>query len=396
MRNEHPDSRSLEAGEPRASGWFVAPQRRGTWLLALAAACWLTAGCASTRDPSTRSVRTEIASHGLDPDQVLVPFQLTPEMREWARAAVPGNLPPDQRAQSLLEALVRLDGLSLQYQPDVTGTAAEVFETRHANCLAFTHLFVAMARALDLNAYFLQVEDVQTFAQEGDLVINAGHITAGTGPTTEPRVLDFTDRTDVEYRNVRKISDLRAIALFYSNRGAERLRKHDVAAALPWLETATRLDPQMADGWINLGVARRRLGDIEGAEAAYRRALEEDPRKAAAYHNLAALYRHLGREDLVQQLLELADQASNRNPFTYLRLGDINLLRGELDAAERFYRRASQLDPELAAAWAALGDWAARSGKERAARRWLRQAQRLDPEDARVAALARRLGPPGS
>ncbi|MCB1055689.1 MAG: tetratricopeptide repeat protein [Acidobacteria bacterium] len=364
--------------------------------LGLALALASSLGCTPYFDPSTRTVRSEISAHGLDPDQVLVPFQLTPEMRSWVHGVVPDHLPPDQRAQALLEALVQLDGLNLQYKPDVTGTAAEVFETRQANCLAFTHLFIAMARAIGLNAYFLQVEDIETFAQEGDLVINAGHITAGTGPSTAPRVLDFSDRTDIVYRNVRKISDLRAIALFYSNRGAERIRRHDPEAALPWLETATRLDPHLADGWVNLGVVLRRLGDTEGAEAAYRRALEEDPHKAAAYHNLAALYRHIGREDLVQPLLEAADQAKNRNPFTYLRLGDINLMRGNLDAAERFYRRAAQLDPELAAAWAALGDWAARSGKERAARRWLHHAQRLDADDSRAAALARRLGEAGS
>lgn len=365
---------------------------------ALVALLLLLAGCAGGLhpDPATGVVRSAIAERELDPDRVLVPFALSDEMMRWVRAEVPSKLPRAQRAQRLLEALVQLEGLNLEYRSEYTGTAQEVFDTRQANCLSFTHLFVAMARALDLEAYFLHVEDVQSFVQEGDLVINAGHITAATGPPQDPQILDFTDRTDVEYRNVRRISDVRAIALFYSNRGAEMLRRGELEGSLYWLETAVQLEPELADGWVNLGVARRRLGDMEGAEEAYRRALEIDSATPAAYHNLAALYRHLGREDVVGELLELANQSGNRNPFTYLRLGDINLRQGELDAAQRFYRRASQLDPKLAEAYAALGLWALEAGRERSARRWLRQARRLDPEAERVIHLARRLGQPQS
>ncbi|MDY7092297.1 MAG: tetratricopeptide repeat protein [Acidobacteriota bacterium] len=343
---------------------------------------------------ASAAAREAIAARGLDPDEVLVPFQLTEEMEQWAREAVPKNLPKAERSQRLLEALVQLEGLNLQYRSDFTGTAEEVFETRQANCLSFTHLFVAMARSLHLDAYFLFVQDIQSFFQEGDLVINASHVTAATGPQQDPQILEFTDRTDVEYRRFHHISDLRAVALFYSNRGAELLRKGQPGGALQWLETAVQLDPALADGWVNLGVVRRRLGDLEGAETAYQRALQEDAGTSAAYHNLAALYRHLGKEEMVEELLTLADESGNRNPFTYLRLGDINLRQGELDAAQRFYRRASQLDPELAEAYAALGQWALEVGREKAARRWLRQARRLDPEDRRVVSLGRQLETP--
>lgn len=382
--------------EPVPASWGFLRPRPALLTACLATLLLCVAACGSLgpQHPASAAAREAIAARDLDPDEVLVPFQLTEEMERWAREAVPENLPKAERSLRLLEALIQLEGLNLQYRSDFTGTAQEVFETRQANCLSFTHLFVAMARSLHLDAYFLHVQDIQSYFQEGDLVINAGHITAATGPQQNPQILEFTDRTDVEYRSIRRISDLRAIALFYSNRGAELLRQGSPEGAMEWLETAVRLDPELADGWVNLGVVRRRLGDLEGAEAAYQRALQENAGASAAYHNLAALYRLQGREGLVEELLTLADESGNRNPFTYLRLGDIHLRQGELEAAQRFYRRASQLDPELAEAYAALGQWALEAGREKAARRWLRQARRLDPEGQRVVSLARRLETP--
>jgi tetratricopeptide (TPR) repeat protein len=263
----------------------------------------------------------------------------------------------------------------------------EVFQNRQANCLSFTHLFVAMARSLGLDAYFLKVHEVQTFSREGDLVIRAGHITAAAGPPTEPRILEFSEVQGADYKNVTKISDLNAVALFYSNRGAEFLRQGKVEDAVWWLERAVVLDPQEPDAWVNLGVARRWQGNTELAEASYRRALELDSSTAAAYQNLAALYRNQGDEETVKELMALTNRRDNRNPFTYIELGDLSFRQGDLDAAARFYRRALRLDSELAAAHAALGQWAAAAGKQREARKFLEKARRLEPENERVLRL---------
>ncbi|MCB1032612.1 MAG: tetratricopeptide repeat protein [Acidobacteria bacterium] len=368
---------------------------RSAGLLAAAA---LILGCASsasagyTKHPGL-SLPQQIASRGLDPGQVLVPFQLTDEMVSWAREAVPDSVPKHQQVDRLLQALTQLQGLNLSYRADFTGTAQEVFERRQANCLSFTHLFVAMARALGLDSYFLQVDDVETFSREGDLVIRAGHITAAAGPVHKPKILEFSEFPASEYRQVRPISDLTAIALFYSNRGAEHLRNSEVEKAIWWLERAVLLDPELADAWVNLGVARRWAGDNRLAEASYRQALEVDPQTTAAYQNLAALYRQQGDEVAVRDLLALTDRRDNRNPFTYLDLGDISLHRGDLEAAERFYRRAARLEPDLASAQAALGYWAFQSGRQRLARKYLRQALRLDPEDQRAQTLQAVLHP---
>jgi len=361
----------------------------------LLAATTLLTGCATTAPAGLdTALSSVVADRGLDPKEVLVPFQLTPEMAAWAKEAVPEGIPKDQKVDRLLDALMHLEGLNLKYKADYTGTAREVFESRTANCLSFTHLFVAMARSLKLDSYFLKIDEIQTFAQEGELVIRAGHITAAAGPPSAPRVLEFSEVRDVGYKRVTRISDLRAIALFYSNRGAEYLRQDRVDEAVWWLERAVALDPEEVDSWVNLGVARRWSGDEEMAEASYRRALELDPEALSAFNNLASLYRHQGKKEAAAELLAMPDRRDNRNPFTYLELGDLSRSQGDMDGAGRFYRRALRLDSELAGAHASLGMVASEIGRPRDAKRLWQKARRMDPGDPRVQRLGTMLGFP--
>ncbi len=365
----------------------------GHRLLSIVGSLLVLAGCAAAapgRSPDT--VQAAIRGRGLDPEVILAPFQLSDEMIAWARAAVPAAVPRDQQVERLLEAMTAPGGLALEYESDFTGSAKEVFEQRLANCLSFTHLFVGLARAIGLEAYFLVIDDVETFSREGDLVIRAGHITAAAGPPQKPRILEFSQLPPADYRQLVKIGDLTAIALFYSNRGAEFLRQAKVDDAIWWLERAVTLDPEVADTWVNLGVARRWRGELKLAEASYRRALEVDPETPAAYQNLASLYRRKGDEAAAREILALTNRRDNRNPFTYLQLGDLSLRQGDLAAAERFYRRAARLDPRLATAQAALGQWALAAGEPRSARKHLKLALELDPADARAAQLDRQLG----
>lgn len=365
---------------------------------ALAVGCGLLAGmgCATgaLRTIFEENLRLQIRERGLDPAAIELPYELTPEMRQWARKNAGAGGSPEGRLEHLLQSLLRRDGQTLRYESGHTGSAQEVWETGRANCLAFTHLYVGMAREVGLPVYYLRVGDIQSFEKDGNLVIVSEHITAAWGTASNRRVLDFSDRPVTPYHAVEPISDLTAVALYYSNRGAERIRAGDTRGALELLEIATRLDPELADGWVNYGVAVRRAGKVAEAEAAFRRALEIDAGQVSAYQNLAGLLSLVGREREAAELMAVADRSRNRNPFSYVALGDLSLGQGRLDEAERFYRRAVRLDPEQAEPLAALGQWALAAGREREARNLLKKAERADPQNPRVMELARQVRPP--
>lgn len=364
----------------------------------LAAFALLAAGCASTgrRGLTADELARLAAERGVPASRVVLPFALDDEMRAWLRQEQKSGRihlagPAMHRLQSLLHALVHDDGLGIDYQAGNTGTAADVFRTRKANCLSFTQIFVAFARELGVDAYFLAVQDLDSYERLGDLVRLSSHVTAGFGPFNDQNVLEFNLGPQVDYDLVRPVSDLTAVAMFYSNRGAELLADGKPAEALAALDVATALAPDLPGAWINLGVARRRNGDHAGAEAAYRRALEADPQATSAYQNLAALLQLRGQAEEAEELLRLGARAGSRNPYAYLELGDLDLRRGRLDEARRMYRKALRLYSDRPEPYAALGLAALAADDPAAARRWLAKARRRDPDDERVRLLAARL-----
>ncbi|HPQ41626.1 MAG TPA: transglutaminase family protein [bacterium] len=83
-----------------------------------------------------------------------IPYSATPEMIEFARDAVDGEINPIDKSIEIVKAIMSRWVLDVQYERQADFTAPEVFHhTRRANCLSFTHLFVSLARAMDIRAH---------------------------------------------------------------------------------------------------------------------------------------------------------------------------------------------------------------------------------------------------
>src|SRR4051812_22036495 len=289
----------------------------------------LLAGCASAGPTTVAGVAHELRQRGGDPASVVVPFEVTDEMRTWVHSQVPDSGSPEQRLELLLTAIVNPDGLGLTYEGGTTNTAREAFAARKANCLGFTSLFVGLARELAIPAFYLGVDDVERFERDGDLLVISGHVSAGFAVSGgKIKILEFTNAPKADYRHIRRVEDLTAVALYHANHGAELLRAGRLEEALPWLRKGVAIDPDLGDAWVDLGVGLRRAGDLDGAEAAYRRALEVNPQGASAYQNLAVLLRLRGHAKEADDLMALSTRASGQNPFSYLALGDLSLAHG--------------------------------------------------------------------
>lgn len=329
-----------------------------------------------------------LESQGIDPTRVVRPYALSDELEIWAREAAPPERSIETRLELLAQALLDSNRLDLEYSWGYTGTAEEVFESRKANCLAFTNLFLGMAREVGVPAFFLAVE-TETYRKRGEFVVISDHIAVGWGAGPDIRYYDFSENQSEGVRKVRRIADLTAIAMFHSNKGVEALQKGHLAEALDWLRLAVALDADLPSAWVNLGVARRRAGDFDGASLAYKRSLEIDPSTYSAYQNLAGLLRLQNRTEEAEEFERALRDSPNRNPYSYLTLGDISFRRGRFDEARRFYRRAAFLGDETAESYAALGQIAILAGDLRAARKMLRRAQKIDEANERTQKLRR-------
>jgi Flp pilus assembly protein TadD len=318
-------------------------------------------------------------SRNLEAENPVLPFEINEDMRRFARETAPPELPALEKLERLRTRLLDQSQMRVKYSFGYTGTAEEVFVNREANCLAFTNLFVGLAREVGVKVFFLAVNNVENYRKEGDLVLVSDHVAVGYGDSsTSLAVYDFSEHQRIESadrRFVKRISDLTAIAMFYSNRGAESLRAGLVDASVKWVKAAVLIDPSLANAWVNYGVTLRRAGDLAGAEEAYRKAISINPGIFSAYNNLASLLRQQGRnEEAIAYEQELL-RGPNQNPYTYLSLGDISLRSGRLDEASSFYRKAAHLSNENAETLAALGHLAVMQGDLRGARRMLKKAQ---------------------
>ena len=360
-----------------------------TGLVLLAGVPALSASNSITEQP------TEVPSRPAAPvsiEEAAVPFEIDEQIREWVRERVGRRGSREERLYRLLDALVSDPGLNVTYVGGYTGTAEEVFETREANCLGFTHLFVALARELGIDVEYMRVHDVQSVERQGAYVVVSGHISAGYNTGPDYQVLDFSDLPIDDYRHIEPMDDHSVVALHHVNRGAELMLEGRWHEAEPWLTLGVELDPELPEAWVNLGVYRRHEGKLEEAEAAYRRAIEIAPDFPTSYQNLAALLLpNPERRAEALTLLDLARQNKTRNPYLFLSLGDLALEQGRFDLAGDYYRRAMTLAPGEAEVLAAMGSWAADADKARKAKRLLAKAKKADPDHPRVRALADKL-----
>lgn len=307
---------------------------------------------------------------------------LTPEIERFIDARVRRNQALAIRVHSLMDALFGKNGLGIAYGAMETRTPAETFASRSGNCLSFTILFVALARHVGLEAHFHEVGEILSWDRRGDVAVSNRHMFAEVVTTDGPIRVDFLPGVEKRYRSVRRISEQRVLAHFYSNLGAEALTANQLDRAMEMFRLALEADGELAAAWVNQGVTQRRLGRPEEAEASYLRALEIDPEEISAATNLASLYRSTGRERQAAPYLKKMRRHQRRNPFHHFRLAVEAAERGQLLLARHSLRRAIRLLPDDVMFRAEMGKLQLRDGRPRRAERSFRKALALAEDES--------------
>ncbi|MDY7094890.1 MAG: transglutaminase domain-containing protein [Acidobacteriota bacterium] len=210
------------------------------------------------------------------------PLEATVAMGTWARQRTRGLTDRLQRLQALHRPFVRPGPAFIEEITGPTPTARQAFETRRSDCVGFALLLSSLARELDIELRFVLAGQVATTDRSGTLEIQRGHLAV----LFEGRVFDLAGEEAYDPQRHWTISRRTALALYHSNRGAQRLAQGSAAEAVEILWRALRLDPSLGTVWSNLGVALRRSGDTAGAVLAHEMALRIDPADPGARRNL--------------------------------------------------------------------------------------------------------------
>jgi len=279
-------------------------------------------------------------------------FKITPEMEAFARRVVRRGDTYFDKVKALHVALLSSQesgGQGIIYSAYTTEVPTVTFEQRRANCLSFTLLYVALARAVGINAEVNEVEIPPTWdlRNKKDMVF-LRHVNVKVPMSRENINLLRNDDVVIDlemnrYRanyNQHEINDVLAEAQFYSNRAMEYLEHDNFVDAFLSLRKSISLNDQQSYVWSNLGAIYGHKNLWREAELAYLHALELHSDDLTVMNNLAYLYSRIGNKELYQKYSKLAQRYRESNPFYQYSLALSAYDQNDYQAALQFVTRA--------------------------------------------------------
>jgi tetratricopeptide (TPR) repeat protein len=317
------------------------------------------------------------------PGEVMVlPAQLRERLHRELLVGSPG---PQARLERLAAFMFLPEGLGMTYVETPTLTVAQAYETRTANCLTFTLLFLALASEAGLDAAPQEIEQTLGFSQADGTLYLSNHVNALVRVQGRRYVVDVAGDRIIARDRPNPITLPRLIGHYYNNLAVERLGAADYEAARSLLAISLELDPEYASYWSNIGVVQLRGGDLRTAEKSYRQALALDPRNANALFNLAGLAARTGDRTLELQYRQRLAKLQRNDPFHHFMQAVNAENAGDLTRAIRHYRRAAELQPQEHRFHSALANAYLQAGRPQQAIRSLARAQALSDGDTRAA-----------
>jgi tetratricopeptide (TPR) repeat protein len=304
-----------------------------------------------------------------DPADLLA---MTDEMRAYFAERVDPWRTVEARLDQILTALLTPRGLDFTYEATGNTSAAETFRRRRGNCMSFSLLVVAVARAAGCEASFNEVRTWPQWDQVGSLVAEVRHINVVVFDGAARYEIDLQPLVErmVVPGSSRPVSDQRAFAEFYGNLGVVRLARREHEEALRLLRFATEIDPACSTAWTNLGNACSLLGDLAAARAALERALVLRPAELAAASTLAGIYARTGEPRKAARMQNRVKAFRERNPYYHFALAKTDFAASRFAAAEARLRKAISLKPNEPEFFRLRIAVALRLGRAKDAQRW--------------------------
>jgi Flp pilus assembly protein TadD len=312
-------------------------------------------------------------------DEVLA---LSAEMQSFLNENVHLRATLGVRMNELIDAIINKH-FGLEFDGK-TRTASETFRLRRGNCLSFSNMFVAMARAVNLEASFQEVRIPPDWTLQNDVFVLNRHVNVHVdlGPLDD-HVVDFNIDDFKSSYDMSKIPDSRARAHYFNNMGVESMQAGDTEAALGYFRRAiAENDRQFSPAWTNLGTLYSRNGLPEYAEAAYLLALKVDEGDLVAMSNLAGFYEQLGDAERAAVYRKKVMDHRMENPYYRYQRAREAYEDGNYDTAISHLKYAIRKKNNEDAFYFLLGMCYLKKGNEPAARRWLTRAEEVASTDA--------------
>jgi len=308
-------------------------------------------------------------------------LEMTPEMVAFLENAIKGARNRYARMKRLIYAIMGSDNFELIYD-DTTRTARQTFEDRRGNCLSFTNMFVAMARYLEIQASYQEVDIPPDWSLAGESFLFSQHVNVHVDlGADEIRIVDFNMYDFNTTYERRIVSDQRARAHYFSNMVVEYMLAGDNGKAYANFRQAILEDDSFEPAWVNMGILHRREKLPAYAEAAYTRALEINQFDPVAMSNLASLYDEAGLTEKAQQYRDWVQSHRMKNPYYRYYLARDAVAEGSYQSAIDHLNYAIRQRDNESRFYSLLSVSYLMSGDKKAAERWMKKAEEVATQE---------------
>lgn len=253
---------------------------------------------------------------------------VSPEMAEFVTNTRGEGHFDSVRFRRLMRKLVQ-DGFFIdQYDHDATYSAAHTFVARKGNCLAYTNMFIALARQAGLDAKYQLVDTQPTWDVESGFLVRNNHVNvileglSSPGNAASDITVDFNTVRVARDVPRKTITDAHAESMFYGNLAVEQLHKRDPKTAFSYLKRAVMTEPANIDVWNNLGALYSMLDESNLAQQTYEVAMTLNPRDRTAVAGLAKTLRQQGKFGEADRYAALASKYQNSNPYYHYAIAE--------------------------------------------------------------------------
>jgi Tfp pilus assembly protein PilF len=276
---------------------------------------------------------------------------LSPAMKRFAETEMASEIRQKGLRDGLIDALYTKGRLQLDYDSEITRTAAEAFEAKRGNCMSLVLMTAAFARHLNLPVRFNSVYLEESWTRFNGIFFVAGHVNislarplAASSRATvwgDPELLtiDFLPPDQVRRNRSRAIDETTILAMFLNNRAAEALTLGQVDDAYWWAREAILTDSRWLAAYNTLAVLYRRKGLYDNAESTLRLVLEREPLNTQAMSNLVLVLTDTGRRAEAQAYANQLAQIQPVPPYKFFDEGVAAMQAGEYAAARQLFRK---------------------------------------------------------
>ena len=364
------------------------------WLAAALAATVL--GCApKVAGPPPLTVDQIVAQGDQQGLRLENPFALNDTIRAKVEKEIGFTGTPLDRIRRIIRYLNDNNYIHFQYSANLSLTANQAFEARKGDCLAYTNLFLAIARHLKIPMYFVHVSEARNLYERDGVFFISSHMALGYGGGIQPEevnpytvIVDFTEESaDYKLAMFEALDDGTALCLYYNNVAVDRMIEGDSAYAQRLLQYLIGVRPLVKELYNNMGVLLMREGNYAGALAFLQSSIQRFPGYAPLYTNAIQAARGSGRPELARTLEGKVESMSRDDPFFLFNQGLHFFHQGQFEKAAERFKKAANRQPYNTFLYAWLARAYLRYGRTEEGIRAFEKAQEYAPNHRMLALL---------